>query len=51
MTDTPQDTPHDDPSSPVDDVASEATTNGKGPGEETDEPKSSGSKPWWKFWR
>jgi hypothetical protein len=51
MTDTPQDTPQDDRSPAVDDVAAEATTTKESPQERTEEAESSaGKKPWWKFW-
>jgi hypothetical protein len=50
MTDSPQDTPKDDPSSSVDDVAAEATTTRESLQEQTEEADTAGKKPWWKFW-
>jgi hypothetical protein len=51
MSDTPQDIPQDDPSSPVDPPTAQAIESGDSVREQAEEATSSESKkPWWKFW-
>jgi hypothetical protein len=48
MSETPQETPEGDPSSPVDDLTPEAAKTGEALRDEAGSSES--KKPWWKFW-
>jgi hypothetical protein len=50
MTDTPHDTPPDDPSSSLDEPAAEATVKGESQDQAEEARTSESEKPWWKFW-